>query len=178
MNKTFFNPELNTYDTYTEVWIPEKVCVKDEKDLLVVNHYWQDSDGELWGDFKNPMENVYRSFDAYRERKGYMSPKEIRNLRENLGLSVRKFADALGISPSTLTQIENNHRIQAKYQDILFRNVENNPSPFLSELKIKEDNLNNEVNKNTSYNVDLYYKDSNTQLFSFFNEDNKLGDAA
>ena len=120
MKKTFFNPELNTYDTYTDTWIVEKVSVKDEKDLLVLNHYWCDSDGELWGDFENPMENVYRSFDAYRERKGWMTPKEIKDLRKSLGFSVRKFADALEISPSTLTQIENNHRVQAKYQEILF----------------------------------------------------------
>lgn len=179
MNKNFFNPELNDYDTYTEVWIPEKVRVKDETDLLVVNHYWRDSEGELWGDFENPMENVYRSFDAYRERKGYMSPKELRNLRENLGFSVRKFADALGISPSTLTQIENNHRVQAKYQDILFKNVKKNPSSFLEELKFEKENLNNEVSKNSSYNVNFYYKDSDNQLSNnVFTEFNELGDAA
>lgn len=40
MKKKLFNPELDRYDIYTEVWIPEKMTVKDEKDLIVVNHYW------------------------------------------------------------------------------------------------------------------------------------------
>ena len=31
----FFNPELNTSDTYTEVGIQEKVTVRDEKELSV-----------------------------------------------------------------------------------------------------------------------------------------------
>lgn len=178
MNKTFFNPELNTYDTYTEVWIPEKVCVKDEKDLLVLNHYWRDSKGELWVDFKNPMENVYRNFDAYRKRKGYMFPQEIKELRKSLNLSVRKFADALGISPSALTQIENNHRIQAKYQENLFRSVKNNPSLFLKQLKDKEDNVNTELNKNSLYRINFYYKNLNRDTNVIFNDIEKLGDAA
>lgn len=131
MKKKLFNPELDRYDIYAEVWIPEKMTVKDEKDLIVVNHYWQDSDEELWGDFENPMENVHRSFDAYRKRKGYLTPIEIKGLRQKLDLSVRKFADALGISPSVLTRIENNHRIQTKYQEILLESVFHNPQNLL-----------------------------------------------
>lgn len=77
------------------------------------------------------MENVHRSFDAYRKRKGYLTPIEIKGLRQKLDLSVRKFADALGISPSVLTRIENNHRIQTKYQEILLESVFHNPQNLL-----------------------------------------------
>lgn len=118
--KEFYNPELGIKELYTEVWKPEVIKVKDVTDLLVMNHYWRDASGELWGDFDDPMENVRRSFDAYRERKGYMTPNDIRHLRNQLDMSVRAFADALGIGPSSLTQIENNQRVQAKYQEILF----------------------------------------------------------
>jgi transcriptional regulator with XRE-family HTH domain len=121
--KEFYNPELETTENYAEVWKPEVIKVKDESDLVVMNHYWQDKDGELWGDFNNPMENVKRGFDAYRKRKGYMTPDEIRNLRNQLNMSVREFANAIGIGSSSLTQIENNQRVQVKYQEILFRAV-------------------------------------------------------
>lgn len=182
MKKTFFNPELNTYDTYTDTWIVEKVSVKDEKDLLVLNHYWCDSDGELWGDFENPMENVYRSFDAYRERKGWMTPKEIKDLRKSLGFSVRKFADALGISTSTLTQIENNHRVQAKYQEILFRGVQSNPAKFKEILKKKENDLNTKIKENSSYNLNIPFGNLSTNCqndgYEFFINSKSLGDAA
>ena len=90
--KEFYNPELETTENYAEVWKPEVIKVKDESDLVVMNHYWQDKDGELWGDFNNPMENVKRGFDAYRKRKGYMTPDEIRNLRNQLNMSVKEFA--------------------------------------------------------------------------------------
>lgn len=69
MKKKFFNPELNKYDMYTEVWKTERINVKDEKDLLVKNHYWKDSNGQLLGDFDNPMENFYSTMDAYNKRK-------------------------------------------------------------------------------------------------------------
>jgi len=90
--KEFYNPELETTENYDEVWKLEVIKVKDESDLVVMNHYWQDKDGELWGDFNNPMENVKRGFDAYRKRKGYMTPDEIRNLRNQLNMSVKEFA--------------------------------------------------------------------------------------
>lgn len=132
--KKLYNPELARYDIYTEVWLEEKVTVKDEHNLTVLNHYWKDAAGELWGDFDHPMENVHRSFDAYRKRKGYMSPEKIRELRGNLHLSVRTFAKAIGISPSALTQIENNHRIQTKYQDVIFKLISSNPQSFLDNI--------------------------------------------
>lgn len=128
--RKLYNPELNKSDVYTEVWINEKVNIKDEKNLSVLNHYWKDSEGELWGDFDDPMENVHHGFEIYRKKKGYLSPIEIKKIREDLGLSVRKFANSLGISPSALTQIENNHRIQAKYQDVLFKLVRSDPQSF------------------------------------------------
>lgn len=132
--KKLYNPELNRYDVYTEVWQKEKIDIKDEKGLSVLNHYWKDSEGELWGDFDNPMENVHRGFNEYRKKKNYLMPEEIKKIREDLGLSVRKFADALGISSSALTQIENNHRIQAKYQDVLFKLVRSDPQSFIKNI--------------------------------------------
>lgn len=121
----FYNPELETTELYTEVWKPELITVKDATDLLVINHYWQDSDDELWGDFNDPMENIKRGFAAYRERKGYMKPNEIKKLRHQLGMTVRKFAESIGIDSSTLTQIEHNQRLQVKSQEKRFRLVKN-----------------------------------------------------
>lgn len=122
--KRFYNEELGRTDLYTEVWKLETVKVKDVDDLVVENHYWQDSDGELWSDFDHPMENVKKACAAYRTRKGYMKPQEIRILRENMGLSVKGFADELGIEPSTLAQIETGRRVQDKQQESLFRSAE------------------------------------------------------
>ena len=63
MKKEFYNPEKEITEEYTEKWIIEKSRVKEVNDLLVTHHYWMDSDGELWGDFDNPMENVKLYYD-------------------------------------------------------------------------------------------------------------------
>jgi len=119
--KTFYNPEIAAKVTYTEKWKMETVTVKEISDLHVLHHYWQDAAGELWGDFDDPMENVRSDFQAYRQRKNYLAPQDIVTLRKKLNLTVRQFASKLGLSSSTLSQIENDQRIQTRYQDNLFR---------------------------------------------------------
>lgn len=58
--KTFYNEELNTTEEYSEVWKYELMRVKDISDLIVHNHYWKDSRGELWLDFDDPMRILER----------------------------------------------------------------------------------------------------------------------
>lgn len=121
--KKFFNPELETEEWYTEVWQNELIQVEDEPNLLVRNHYWQDANGDMWGNFDDPMENVRASFAAYRMKKGYMTPNEIRALRHNLELSVSDFSERIGIMPATLTQIESDQCIQLNDQEIIFKSA-------------------------------------------------------
>lgn len=123
--RTFYNPETETSGEYTEVWKNEVVAVKDVKDLLVTNHYWKDdNEGELWLDFDDPNENFRVAFNAYRSRKSYMKPQEIKNLRKDLSLDIRSFAERLGISYSKLSQIENNKRVQTLSQEVSFRKAQ------------------------------------------------------
>jgi len=180
--KTFYNPETETTDQYTEIWKLELVKVREEENLLVRNHYWQDSDNELWVDFDSPMENVYRAFKAYRDVKGYMCPDEKRKIRENLHMSVRKFADTLGIASSSLTQIENNQRVQAKYQENLFEaardNYEKNgrlPDGWSSNV---EDELADVSYETDNRNFVYESFESHRIEVKSFNKNNKLGDVA
>lgn len=122
--RTFYNEELNTTDEYSEVWKNELMQVKDIPNLIVHNHYWKDSQGELWLDFNDPNENFRRAFDAYRNRKGFMQPAEIKKLREDLHLSQRVFSERLGISYAKVSQIETNKRIQTLSQEVSFRKAQ------------------------------------------------------
>lgn len=124
VKKVFYNEELNTTAEYLEVWQYEIMKVKDVADLLVRNHYWQDEQGELWLDFDDPNENFRHAFDAYRKRKGFMLPTDLRTLRKKLQLSLREFSERLGISYAKVSQIENNKRVQTLSQEIAFRKAE------------------------------------------------------
>lgn len=186
MQKQFLNPETDTFELYTEKWMLEKVTVKEIDDLIVNNHYWQDSDGELWVDFDDPNENLHHAFDAYRRRKGFMSSEELRNLRKDVKLSVRDFASHLGISSSIVSQIENNQRVQVKYQDILFKdakdkfqrlgylpNVDNHGQDVIDEISL-------DLNQSHTQTIELTYRTniSNQQAVFGLSRTPKLGDAA
>ncbi|AVW09345.1 helix-turn-helix domain-containing protein [Lactiplantibacillus paraplantarum] len=121
VTKRFYNDELETTELYTEAWKMEKTQVKDISDLLVWHHYWVDADGELWSDFDDPMENPKADFEAYRARKNYLKPEQIKQFRQNTGLTVRALSFYLGMGSSTLSQLENNKRVQTKEQDSLLK---------------------------------------------------------
>jgi len=50
--------------------------------------------------------NIKRVYDIYREKHGILSTKEIRNIRENYGLSQRAFAKLLGIGEASIARYE------------------------------------------------------------------------
>jgi len=180
--KEFYNSELEQTSWYDEVWKIELIRVRDEDNLLVRNHYWQDEAGELWVDFGHPMENVVRGFSAYRLKKGYLTPDEIRHLREQLGMTVRSFADVLGIAPSSLTQIENNQRVQAKYQENLFRTAK---TWYEKEGHLPRDWSSHELPTLTDmvtdalmpYETGSYYEERVQARDQCFSENSELGDA-
>lgn len=181
IEKEFYNPEKELSELYTEKWIVEKCKIKDVNDLLVLHHYWQDSDGELWVDFDSPMENVEADFLAYRKRKEYMQPNEIKELRQSLNLSVREFAELTGLGFSNISQIENNKRVQTKYQDVIFQLIKKEyltigfNSKYYAESDFT-DSINKQLNDD-SFDPNLISKYNSHSTYSY-NNDKTLGDAA
>lgn len=117
-----YNPELDRTDKYEEVYLWENVLVRDEE-IPLLNHYWRDKDGELWGDFKNPMENVKRSFNAYRKLKKDLTPSMIKSRRMELNISVEDISRALNISPHLFRALENNKYVQSEDEDLHLREI-------------------------------------------------------
>jgi len=118
---TFYNPEKETQEMYTEVFQLATVIVKDVSNLAVWHHYWRDAEGELWSDFTDSSENLRRDFQAYRERRHFLSSDEIMAIRQLARLSPQEFANTLGLSTQLLSELENNQRVQTADQDQLFR---------------------------------------------------------
>ncbi|MCH4009189.1 helix-turn-helix domain-containing protein [Companilactobacillus sp.] len=121
--KSFYNLETERVSEYTEKFILSDVQVGNVTGLKVMHHYWQDSDGEFWGDFDNPMENVLADFAAYRKYLHFLTPEEISKIIKPLNIDLRSLANFLGISASTISSISTNNRAQDKYQDNLFRSL-------------------------------------------------------
>lgn len=105
--------------------LPEVVPVSDITDLRVTHHYWKDSEGELWGDFEDPMKNLRTDFAVYLARKHYISPTQITLIRATLNKSVGQLAEMLNLKPSMITQMETNQRIQTDKQERILRAIAN-----------------------------------------------------
>ncbi len=183
IKKKFYNPEKDLTEMYTEEFIIEKCKVKDIDDLIVNHHYWRDSNDELWADFDNPMENVKSDFNAYRNRKRFMSPKNIKQLRNQLNLTVREFAELTGLGYSNISQIENNQKLQTKYQDVMFKLIEAQYRATGEILKNSTkdnltDALNQELTTEQSIDSTLYSNNTNLESSYSYNNDKTLGDAA
>ena len=115
--REFYNPEKELTEIYQKETVIERAKVKDIDDLMVLHNYWKDSEGELWNNFDDPMENVRSDFNAYRTRVGFIQPWELKELRKNLKMTVREFGDWTGIGHENISKIENNQSVQTKYQD-------------------------------------------------------------
>lgn len=59
---------------------------------------------EIHTDDYDPFDAAYRE---YRRRKGWVQPEEIKEYRENLGLTQQRFSELLGIGIATLNRYEN-----------------------------------------------------------------------
>lgn len=119
--REFYNPEKETTEIYEKEAVIECVKVKDIDNLMVLHYYWKDSDGELWNNFDDPMENVRSDFNAYRSRVGFIQPWELKKLREKIKMTVQEFGDWTGIGYENISKIENNQRVQTKDQDRIFQ---------------------------------------------------------
>lgn len=70
--------------------------------------------------FENKYKNILKEYTIYREKVGYLQPKEIKSIRENYNFNIRQFALVLGIDYKELARIELGV-LQNAYQNELFK---------------------------------------------------------
>lgn len=119
---TLQNPFTDTHDNYQIVYKTEKLKVRGVE-VEFKARYLQDSNGDLWGDFKHPMENVYQAFDAYRRKMNLFSPNEICKLQKDLALSDQEFAKKLDIDTKYLSLVKHGHVLQTLAFDLKLREL-------------------------------------------------------
>lgn len=144
--------------------------VKVKKESFYVNHkyYRCSSCGELFEPLDDIDYNIDLDYSMYRELKGYLHPTAIKHIREKYKLSQRQFAELLGFSHATISNIENGS-LQNKQQNMLFlmaasphafkRVVDSNKTVLLPEgIDILIENLIISENKELSEKLDEIQK--------------------
>ncbi len=172
--REFYNPEKELTEIYEKETVIELAKVKDIDNLIVIHYYWKDSDGELWNNFDDPMENVRSDFNTYRNRVGFMQPWELKELRENIKMTVREFGDWTGIGYGNISKIENNQRVQTKYQDRIFKLTQ---EKFNSTGCIL-DEPNKGLESEDFFNPNLFLNDEENHYVSTYSYKDDLGNAS
>jgi len=118
----------------------EQFDIRDET-ILVDRLFYRcekcDEEFEIATDDYDPYDRAYR---AYRQRKGWVQPEDIKAFRERLGLSQKVFSDILGIGIATLNRYENG-ALQTEANNHLITLCMTNPQNLISLLKAKPDAL-------------------------------------
>lgn len=104
-------------------------------------------------------ENDISMKDAYRNKVGLLTSKEIINIRESYGCSQKNIAIILGLGEKTVTRYEN-HQVQDKAYDNLLRSLSENPLAFKKVLEDKREELTgnsyNKIHKKTDIMISKY----------------------
>ncbi len=127
-----------------KIFQQEKIDIRDET-ILIDRYYYRCVEcGEEFEIYTEDSEDPYdKAYREYRRRKGWVQPEEIKEFRENLGLTQQRFSDLLGIGIATLNRYENgalqseatNRLISLSMNDpwILIKFAKDGQAPFSDE---------------------------------------------
>lgn len=120
--KRYVHKPTNTDELYFVIQVPETFYIQN-LDVSVQSEYWVLANKDI-SDTANyllpindPDKNTRAVYAAFRKNANYLTPSEIRDQRVRMGLSLRELSQILGFSYSTLSEIENNKRLQNQLQE-------------------------------------------------------------
>lgn len=91
--------------------------------------------------------------DAYREKTGFLTSKDIKAIRKKYDVSQKDFSEILGWGKATITRYEN-HQVQDRAHDDVLRKIDSDPKWFLQMLKRSKDRFSRKA-------FSKYYKNAN-----------------
>jgi len=107
MNKKLICPNCEKETLVEPLKEERKIDIKGEEFLVCVNH-WRCLDcGEEIEDPDNPVDELDLAYREYRAKHQMFQPEQIRNLRDEYGLTQTELATILGWSPATISRYEN-----------------------------------------------------------------------
>lgn len=84
----------------------EKILVRGEEIDVSVNLFYCPTGDHYFQSFDDDEERIQSAYREYRKRKGFLQPEEIKQIREQYGLSQRNFARLLGWGDITIHRYE------------------------------------------------------------------------
>ncbi|MFT8411957.1 MAG: helix-turn-helix domain-containing protein [Schleiferilactobacillus perolens] len=120
--KRYVHKLTHTDELYFVIQVPETFHIQ-HLDVSIQSEYWVLANKDISNTanyllpINDPDKNTRAVYVAFRKNANYLSPSEIRDQRVRVGLNLRELAQILGFSYSTLSEIENNKRLQNQLQE-------------------------------------------------------------
>lgn len=99
--------------------------------------------------------NSLAAKNAYRKKVGLLTSNDIKNIRENYGISQKDFSEILDWGGATITRYEN-YQVQDRAHDDILRKIDSDPKWLIDILKRAKDRL-------TEKAFNKYYHEANEQ---------------
>lgn len=122
------------------VLVKEEATFKNIKVDYEASYLYCDIAEEVYMDEKQMQENDIRLKDAYREKEGLLTSKQIRDIRVKYNISQSDLCVLLGWGAKTITRYES-HQVQDKAHDTILKKIDQDPEWFLSLLNDAKSNL-------------------------------------
>ena len=122
------------------VLVKEEATFKNIKVDYEASYLYCDIAEEVYMDEKQMQENDIRLKDAYREKEGLLTSKQIRDIRVKYNISQSDLCVLLGWGAKTITRCES-HQVQDKAHDTILKKIDQDPEWFLSLLNDAKSNL-------------------------------------
>ena len=122
------------------VLVKEKATFKNIEVDYEASYLYCDIAEEVYMDEKQMQENDIRLKDAYREKEGLLTSKQIRDIRVKYNISQSDLCVLLGWGAKTITRYES-HQVQDKAHDTILKKIDQDPEWFLSLLNDAKSNL-------------------------------------
>lgn len=130
IGETNFPDIAGAEEKYTIIELRERVTIHTEA-LENVHQYWVKSGMDIHNEdnyfepLNDPDFNLRSDYELYRKSFNFLSPDEIKDNRNHLGLTLREAATVLAISYATLSNIENGLVLQSYSQETKLRFMDN-----------------------------------------------------
>ncbi len=122
------------------VLVSEQATFKKVKVAYDAEYLYCERADELFMDQQQMQENDIRLKDAYREKEGLLTSREIQNIRFKYGISQKDLSCLLGWGEKTITRYES-YQVQDRAHDTILKKIDQDPEWFLSLLEAAKKNL-------------------------------------
>lgn len=150
-------------------------------DFVAIYEYCSDAD-EFLANEEMIRANNLAVKDAYREKTGLLTSREIICLREKYGISQKDLSEILDWGMATITRYEN-HQVQDRAHDDILRKIDSDPKWFLEILKRAKGKLPQKTFGKYYHSASAQYHNQKNQyliaaiqaLYAEFDDEEKTG---